>query len=345
MSEEKTEQPTTRRLRKARNDGDFPVSSALTQAAGLLLAVVLVPAQAAAITAYAVSAIRRAVTVDSGPKTELVNQAALATLTLSVPLVLAAAAGALAFGTLQTGAAVVPKRIAPDWTHLDPVEGLRRLFRLDRSFMVMRSMVVVAVITWLSWLVIRAQLPSLVASVGWPDGALLVGSHSAIRLLWYAAGTSAALAVLDYVIVRRTWMNQHKMSHEEIRREHKQAEGDPQLKQERRRAHQQMLNSATLNAIKNASVVIINPTHIAVALFYDEEETTAPKVVAQGRDLLARQMIDAARAYGVPVVRDVPVARALHELEEGDEIPEVLYEAVAEILRHVWSEAEGDDED
>jgi FlhB-like protein len=99
-------------------------------------------------------------------------------------------------------------------------------------------------------------------------------------------------------------------------------------------------------AVKQATIVIVNPTHLATALHYQEEEDEAPRVVAQGQGDLARRMIEAAHAYGVPVVRDLPVARALSELEIGDEIPEELYEAVAEILREAWAEletAESDD--
>jgi type III secretion protein U len=95
---------------------------------------------------------------------------------------------------------------------------------------------------------------------------------------------------------------------------------------------------AALNAVKKATVLIVNPTHLATALRYDEEEDQAPLILAQGQGDLARRMIDAAHAYGVPVVRDVPIAQALRDLEVGEEIPEALYEAVAEILREIWAQ-------
>ena len=126
------------------------------------------------------------------------------------------------------------------------------------------------------------------------------------------------------------------MSKDEVKREYRESEGDPGLKAARRRAHQEALTGATLGALKTASVVIVNPTHLATALKYSEEEELAPSVIAQGQGEMAKLIVDAARAYGVPIVRDVPVARALNELEVGDEIPEVLYEAVAEILREIW---------
>jgi type III secretion protein U len=126
------------------------------------------------------------------------------------------------------------------------------------------------------------------------------------------------------------------MTRDEVRREYRESEGDPEIKAARRRAHQEMLTGAMIAAVKNATVVIVNPTRLAIALRYVEDEDEAPLVVSQGMGEIARQMIDAARAYGIPVVRDVPVARALKDLEVGEEIPEALYEAVAEILREVW---------
>jgi flagellar biosynthesis protein FlhB len=129
------------------------------------------------------------------------------------------------------------------------------------------------------------------------------------------------------------------MTKAEVKREHKESEGDPEQKAARDRAHQEMLASATIGNVKNASVVIVNPVHIACALKYDEKEgDEAPVLVASGQGDLAKKIVEAARQYGVPVLRDVPLARALVELEVGDEIPEALYEAVAEILRAAWEE-------
>ncbi len=101
-----------------------------------------------------------------------------------------------------------------------------------------------------------------------------------------------------------------------------------------------MLASAIVAVVRTATVLVVNPTHLAAALSYDEESDEAPRVVAQGRGDLARRMIKTAHAFEVPVVRDVPIARALLELEVGDEIPEALYEAVAEIVREAWAESE-----
>jgi flagellar biosynthesis protein FlhB len=133
------------------------------------------------------------------------------------------------------------------------------------------------------------------------------------------------------------------MTKAEVKREHRESEGDPQWKGARQRAHQEMLAAATVNAVRDATVVIVNPEHLATALRYVEGEDEAPTVVASGDGDLARRIQDAARAYGIPVIRDVPIARALQELHVGDTIPEALYEAVAAILGAVWS-AEAEDE-
>src|SRR5262249_43258909 len=115
------------------------------------------------------------------------------------------------------------------------------------------------------------------------------------------------------------------------------SEGDPHHKAERKRTHQEILNSAGKAAVKKADVVVRNPDHIAVALKYDKEGGGAPQVVAKGQRIWADKILEAAREYGVPVVRNVPLAQALDKLEVGDEIPEELYEAVAEVLNFVYS--------
>ena len=148
-----------------------------------------------------------------------------------------------------------------------------------------------------------------------------------------------------WVVTRRSWKKRLRMSKDEVKREYKESEGDPQMKAARERAHHEMMASATIGNVRTASVVVVNPTHLACALRYqttsdDEREADgAPVVVANGEGDLAQQIIRAARDYGIPVVRDVPLARALSELAVGDEIPEALYEAVAEILRAAWDEA------
>ena len=127
------------------------------------------------------------------------------------------------------------------------------------------------------------------------------------------------------------------MTREEVKREHREAEGDPAHRGERQRLHREIVEQRMIEEVRKADFVVVNPEHIAVALRYDAEGDAAPVVVAKGERLVAERIKQIAREAGVPIFRDVGLARALSELAEGGEIPAVLYEAVAEILRVVQS--------
>ncbi|HEX2732431.1 MAG TPA: EscU/YscU/HrcU family type III secretion system export apparatus switch protein [Polyangiaceae bacterium] len=332
MSSEKTEEPTARRLRKAREQGDVAVSSAATQTAALTAAVVLLPTALLLVCHDFSNEIASAIQGSAGDP----RYWATRVLTLTLPLLGAAAFAALGAGAIQTGAQVSLARLTPKLDNLNPRAGLGRLFSLERLFSVLRALLSALIVTWLVVRLLARHAADLARSVGSPNQAsalvALIGSH----LLWSAVAVSTSLAALELLVVRRAWLRRNRMSKDEIKREHKESEGDPHIKQERRRAHQEMLNSASLLAVRDANVLIVNPTHLATALRYDREGDDAPLVLAQGEGSFALRLIDAARAYGVPIVRDIPVAHALKELALGEQIPEELYEAVAEILRSVW---------
>lgn len=332
---EKTEAPSPRRLRQAREQGDLPVSVALTQSGALIAAIAALPAAAQWIAAESVSWVQRAVRGELGAPEQWFGPL----LSWSLPVTAAAAIGALGVGLAQTGGAVVPSELAPKWQNLDPIEGFRRLFKLDRVYQVLRALVAASFVTWLSVDALLDETPSIVSTTGQPEVAGALAAHLSQRVLWLGASVSTVLALVDVLVSRRLWLRRHRMTKDEVKREHKESEGDPHLKQERKRAHHEMLNHAAVLSVKDANVVVVNPTHLATALRYEDEQDEAPVVVAQGQGELARQIVEAARAYGIPVVRDVPIARALRELEVGDEIPEELYEAVAEILKELWEQA------
>lgn len=130
------------------------------------------------------------------------------------------------------------------------------------------------------------------------------------------------------------------MTKEEVRREHRETEGDPAIKRARERLHREIADHSILEEVRRATFVVVNPDHLAIALRYEEGETDAPLVVAKGERLIAARIVEIAREAGIPILRDVPLARALFTLEVGDEIPEALYEAVAEVLRVLRAEAQ-----
>jgi flagellar biosynthesis protein FlhB len=330
----KTEEPTPRRLRKAREEGDSPVSQALGQGAGLLVALFLVPLALGATAVRAADLYRAALTGLEPERAPALL--AIDVVTLSAPLLGAVAFVALALGIVQTEGAMGTRRLAPDLTRLNPIEGLKNLFRLERVLSVLRALVAGGVVAWYAWTLLTSHAVDFAESSGNAYAAVPLIDALARKLGWAAAAVGLVLGLADLVIVRRAWRQRHRMSKDEVRREYRESEGDPELKAKRKRAHQEALAGSIVNAVKDATVVIVNPTHLACALRYVEAEDGAPTLVAQGQGELARRIVEAAHAYGIPCVRDIPVARALAELEIGDEIPEALYEAVAEILREVF---------
>ncbi|HEY6081014.1 MAG TPA: EscU/YscU/HrcU family type III secretion system export apparatus switch protein [Polyangiaceae bacterium] len=332
---EKTEQPTQRRLNKARQEGDSAVSVSLAQGASLLVVLALLPAFAAALAAALGAGLRAAIATGQA---DLAGAAWLC-LALSAPLLGAAAFVSLVLGLLQTGGAFTASRFAPDLARLDPFQGIKGLFTLERFFSLARSLLAALAVGWLSWGLLRDHLGDIASTAGRAEAVAATSWLLGRRLLWAAALVGLVLGVADYAFVRRAWLRRHRMSKDELKREQRESEGDPEVKAARRRAHQEALAGSMIAAVKDATVLIVNPTHLATALRYQAEESEAPTVIAHGEGELARRLIEAAHAYGVPVVRDVPVAHALRELALGDEIPEALYEAVAEVLRELLAES------
>jgi type III secretion protein U len=331
---DKTEQPTAKRLRKAREQGDSPRSPALAQGTGFVVALSLAPAALAALALETGAMLRSAIEHPEQPLSAF--EVGLSVISLTAPLVLATAFASAAITRVQTGGALSFKRLSPSLDRLDPVNGARQLFAPERLFAVVRALAAALFVGYFTYRTLLGFAPDIAFGVGETASATVLAEVLGKRLGWAAALFGLALGGLDFLFTYRAFLRRNRMTKEEVKREHKESEGDPEVKAARRRAHREALYGSALNAVKKATVLIVNPTHIAVALEYDEERDQAPKILAQGHGDLAKMMIEAARAYGVPCVRDVPVARALAELEVGDEIPEALYEAVAEILREVW---------
>jgi flagellar biosynthesis protein FlhB len=331
---DKTEQATPKRLAKARSQGDSPVSAALSQSVGFAAALAVVGG-AVALAAQSASAL---VATALTQPTEPASPRELARIVLGITLpVLGVSAGASAAATFaQTGGVLSVKKLAPTFDRLNVFTGVQNLFSWQRVVGIGRALLAASLIAYFALRELRLHAAEFASAVGNPRAAALLAVGSALRIAWSAACLGLGLGLVDLLLTRRAWFRRQRMSKDEVKREYRESEGDPALKAARRRAHQEALTGATLGALKTASVVIVNPTHLATALKYSDGEDLAPSVLAQGQGEMAKLIVEAARAYGVPIVRDVPVARALNDLEIGDEIPEALYEAVAEILRELW---------
>ncbi|HEX4447534.1 MAG TPA: EscU/YscU/HrcU family type III secretion system export apparatus switch protein [Polyangiaceae bacterium] len=357
---DKTEDATPRRLRRARAEGDSGASAAASQAVAFVAAVALAPWVVRALVARTAADLRAAVagganlgttSLNAGSlntASALLDPQALATTSLALllpALLVVALAGGVA-QALQTGGTFAAGRIAPRLNRLDVVAGLGNLVSGARVFAVVRSLVAAALLGWLAVHDVGNRVVDLARVAGRLPWAGVVVSDVAQTFAWHAAALGLVLGLLDLLVTRSTWLGRLRMTKEEVRREHREAEGDPVVRAARHRLHQEILVQAAIAAVRSATVVVTNPTHLACALRYDGYDGSdekaggggdeAPVVVASGEGDVAARIARAAEAWGIPVVRDVPLARALIELGVGDAIPEVLYEAVAEILRELW---------
>lgn len=340
---DRTEPPTPRRLEKARREGNVPMSQAVLQALGMLVALALAPS---ALTASAQRAVEMLVaTLERANEPHPAISPAHVAWTaaeLSLPLLVAVAATVSVAGFVQSKGVFALGKLAPDLSRMSPLSLFQSLFSAQRMFGIVRALVTAAVVAYLVVRRLELHIVDLARTAGRVDAAIAAAGTISFAIARDVVVVLLVLAVADLVVVHRSWFSRLKMTRSEVKREYKESEGDPQLKAARERAHQELLNSATISAVREATVVIVNPTHLANALRYVEGEDDAPVLVAKGEGELARRMVEAAHAYGIPVVQDIPVARALAELSEGDPIPAAMYEAVAVILRDIMESEEGE---
>ena len=338
---DKTEQATPKKLLKAQEEGDSPISAFASQSVAFLCAAFVAPAAITALASQSAIDLRSAIAYAAEPSpAATLAPAAVATtvVLLTVPILAAAAVAAAVAAVVQSGGVVATRRLQPKLERLNFIAGFRQLFSTSRLVAIGRSALFGAAVAWFAYAALRDHAGDIARSAGrLPEAGALAG-YVALGVVKRAAVLGVFLAVLDVVVTRRAWHKKLMMTKTDVKREHKESEGDPQLKAARERAHHEMLAAATVANVRRASVVIVNPVHIACALRYDEEDgDEAPVVVASGHGDLAARIVQAARAHNVPVLQDIPLARALVELEIGSAIPEALYEAVAEILREAWS--------
>lgn len=343
---EKTHEPTAKRLREAQRKGDVARAPLLAGALGFAVALALLPGVIAQLARLLQAALVRldASGVSDAPGVIEPWWLAGTLIALVAPFALGLVAVAIGAALGVGGVPLATSRLAPDPSRLDALGGLRNVLDRQRAWGSARGLLVsVALAIVLGRAVLEAMR---LGRLGAGDAAstLAAAGHSARRVLVLALGVAAVGAVLDAIVSLRLHRARLKMTREEVMREHKEGEGDPEVKRRREELHHELLAAEATSAVRGSTVVVINPTHLACALLYrggrdahgDADPDEAPTLLAKGEGALAARMVEAARAYGVPVVRDVPVARALFELEHGTQIPEGLYEAVAEVLRAAW---------
>jgi flagellar biosynthetic protein FlhB len=337
----KTEKPTARRLREARKDGQFPRTQDPATWLGIAAGTALVPHAIGVLSGEVTAMLAQlpAVASDPTPARVLAAVAGLpqAVLTAAAPVGVAAAGGAV-LATAAQGVHVTTKTLRFKPSRLSPRQGLRRMLGTRAAWEALKAFVKMTVIAGVVLALARSLVPQLVGRGTQPLGVSLTMLGSGLHtLVWAAAGTGLLLALADYAYQRRTVMKRLRMTPREIKDEQRQTEGDPMVKSAIRARQVAMSRNRMLAAVATADVILVNPTHYAVALRY-EAGRGAPRVVAKGADALAAKIRERAREHGVPVVEDKPLTRLLYRIcDLDDEIPAELYLAVARILAFVLS--------
>lgn len=343
-SGDRTEKPTAKRLRDARKDGDVHKSRELTSTVLVLgwfvmvwLAVDMAIRRLSDLVDAATNAINR-------PFDQILPQMGKLSvetlLWLSLPFLAAAIVLAVFADFLQVGPVFAPKRIKPDVSRMNPVEGIKKLFSQENLIEVIKALVKSAALIAICAFVLFALLPQYV-KLPYTSRMDVIGHAFWVGMTRIGAWVIFVfifVSVLDAFYQRFAFMKRLRMSRRDIRQELKENEGDPHVKGRRRQLHQEWAQQNMLAGVRRSSVVVTNPTHLAIALLYEPGETDLPVIVAKGEDYEAGLIRKAAEEAGVPIMRNIELARGMYErVEIGDYLPTDFFEAVAELLH--WAES------
>ncbi|MDA8278567.1 MAG: flagellar biosynthesis protein FlhB [Actinomycetota bacterium] len=339
---EKTEKPTPKRLKKARSEGQIAKSPELFSWLSLLVATLVLPSMFSGMAAKIDSLMylipQATANLNASTDLQMLSTGFGDFVSIVGPIAIAVTVAAIAISLAQTGFGLFYKSVTPDFKKINPFKGVKRIFSPNGLVEALKSIFKIALIGGLGYTQTRS-LSNLLSTNTNIDLGTIISETSSIILgaTRVIALAGLALAVFDYARQRRELMNSLKMSHQDIKDEHKEDQGDPAIKGRIRRMQIQLSRSRMMARIEEATVVVVNPTHFAVAILYDPKVATAPKVVAKGKDYVAFAIKERAQNAKVPIVRDAPLARALYistNLEE--QIPFALYRAVAKLIAYVY---------
>ncbi|WP_440222696.1 type III secretion system export apparatus subunit SctU [Dokdonella sp. MW10] len=341
-SGDRTEKPTPKKLKDARKDGDVHKSKELSSTVLVLVWLMAVWLLTPAYYRYLEGLFEGMFDAIARPGTVALHQAmeqgTMALLVLTVPVMMVAGILGLFTDYIQIGTVFAPKRVKPDISRLNPAEGIKNMFSRDNLVEVVKSIFKTAGLTVIFLIVLWSLLPQYIelplgqagniGSAHWA-GMLRMGAWTVFVFFFVSA--------LDAFYQRFSFIKRLRMSRRDIRQESKESEGDPHIKGRRRQLHQEWSQQNMLHSVRKSSVVVTNPTHVAVALHYEPGETELPVVVAKGEDHEAAMIRKAAEEAGVPIMQNVALARGLNEnVEVDDYVTSEFFQAVAEVLR--WAE-------
>ncbi|MEY4254797.1 MAG: flagellar biosynthesis protein FlhB [Pseudomonadota bacterium] len=339
--ESQTEEPTDRKLGQAKEKGDVVKSADIPQVATLAA----ITATVAWLGSWMMQSIANSMLpflahpdqIDlSGHGTvDVMQRVSMAMLPVLGTIFAVTVISGVAGNVFQTGLMFTPSKLFEGGLNkLNPLEGFKRLFGVDALIQFTKSLIKVVILAIIAWWILKPHAMQITQLAELAPAAIIPLTWDILKGLLYAVLIMLAFgAGIDWFIQRQRFMKRMRMSKQEVKDENKQSEGDPQIKARLRQIRMQRARRRMMSDVAKATVVVMNPTHYAVALRYDPGVTAVPMCVAKGMDLMALKIREIAEEAGVPVIEDPPLARALFATVEIDEtIPKEQYEAVAKVI-------------
>lgn len=341
---ERTEAPTPRRRTEAREKGQVARSSDLSSALLLLGGMVGLRVFGVSSMTSLIELMRANLDIQQSAAnrtvdlSEIVPSLAMIVLAAAGPFLLMLVLIALASNLLQVGAIFTTHPLMPQLERLNPINGLGRLFNVRTLVQLGMNLLKLAVVSIVAWIAIRQRMGDIMLAMaidGWTQIGLL--SDVLYDVGFKLAFVLVIIALLDFAWQRLKLEKDLRMTRQEVKEEMRRMDGDPIIKQRRRKMQLAAAMQRIRKTVPEADVVVTNPTELAIAIKYDVDSMAAPRVVAKGADYLAKKIREIAALHGVPIVERKPLAQALYKtVDVGQEVPEQFYKAIAEILAYVY---------
>ncbi|MBW8039394.1 MAG: flagellar biosynthesis protein FlhB [Planctomycetes bacterium] len=341
---EKTEQPTQKRLNKAKEKGQVAQSQELPAAVSIVVLVMILALLAPTLLQWFIIQMKQGITgetsifADSKAFTNFLNTKIISSTLAICPILAALVAGSVLSCVAVSGLNFAPEALNLKFSAINPVKGFERLFNIKSLVKLGVSVAKLIFVSTIVWLYLQSKVDAL-ATLRWCWSAQMITAIANMILGMLIRVCVALLIIAAIDVVFQKWKYTHdlKMTKQEVKQERRDTEGSPEVRSRIRRIQIEMAKKRMLQEVPKANVVLVNPTHVAVALRYEVQTMEAPVMVAKGADQLAEKIREIARAYGVPIIRKPELARTIYStVKTGDIIPQTLYTAVAEVLAMIY---------
>ena len=338
-----TEDATPRRLEEARKEGNVAKSQEVATWASLAAVTAVVMIMGNTLSANLANALipfiahAGEIDLEGGGGVIVLRQALNAASPFMIAVLVASVMAGAAGNLIQTGFLFTPSKLAPDPSRVSPMKGLERMFGIDGLVNFLKSFIKLLIVGVVAYLALKPHMTEFQKLPEVDPMAMLTVASDMLKALVYGVLTMLGItAGFDWFWQKQRFMQRMRMSKQEIKEDHRQSEGDPHIKARIRQLRNARAKQRMMQNVPKATVVVMNPTHYAVALRYESGETPAPICVAKGLDMIALRIREVAEANGVAIIEDPPLARALYATTEIDEtIPREHYEAVAKVIGFV----------